>query len=46
MINKYKLKIGDKVRALDDFNETALGKVGTILDEYDHGFMVGFFCVR
>ena len=44
MINKYNLKIGDKVRVLDDFNEIALGKVGIIVDESVSGFVVGFLC--
>ena len=44
MVNKYNLKIGDRVKVLDDFNETALGKVGTIVDESASGFVVGFSC--
>ena len=44
MINKYNLKVGDRVRVLDNFNMTALGKVGIILDKSNEGFVVGFFC--
>lgn len=37
-------KIGDRVVVLDDFNKTALGKVGTIIANRDRGHVVGFFC--
>lgn len=37
-------KIGDRVVVLDNFNETALGKVGTIIANRDRGHVVGFFC--
>lgn len=37
-------KIGDRVVVLDNFNETALGKVGIIIANRDRGHVVGFFC--
>lgn len=37
-------KIGDRVLILDIFNETATGKVGTIIANRDRGYVVGFFC--
>lgn len=37
-------KIGDKVLVLSNFNETAMGKVGTILYNRERGHVVGFFC--
>lgn len=37
-------KIGDRVLILDIFNETATGKVGTIIANRDRGHVVGFFC--
>lgn len=39
-----RFKIGDRVVVLDNFNETALGKVGIIIDNRDRGHVVGFFC--
>ena len=39
-----RFKIGDRVTVLDNFNETALGKVGTIIANRDRGHVVGFFC--
>lgn len=38
-----RFKIGDRVVVLDNFNETALGKVGTIIANRDRGHVVGFF---
>ena len=37
-------KIGDKVLMLSNINETAMGKVGTILYNRERGPVVGFFC--
>lgn len=37
-------KIGNKVLVLDNFNETATGKVGIIIANRDRGHVVGFFC--
>lgn len=37
-------KIGNKVLVRDNFNETATGKVGIIIDNRDRGHVVGFFC--
>ena len=39
-----RFKIGDRVVVLDNFNETALGKVGIIVANRDRGHVVGFFC--
>lgn len=39
-----RFKIGDRVLVLDNFNETALGKVGIIIANRDRGHVVGFFC--
>lgn len=39
-----RFKIGDRVVVLDNFNETALGKVGIIIANRDRGHVVGFFC--
>lgn len=39
-----RFKIGDRVVVLDNFNETALGKVGIIIANRDGGHVVGFFC--
>lgn len=39
-----RFKIGDRVVVLDNFNTTAKGKVGTIIDNRDRGHVVGFFC--
>lgn len=39
-----RLKIGDRVVVLDNFNTTAKGKVGTIVANRDRGHVVGFFC--
>jgi len=44
MVNKYNLQIGDRVRVLDEFNPTALGKVGTIIANRESGYVIGFFC--
>lgn len=38
------LKIGNKVLVRSLFNETATGKVGTIIASRDRGHVVGFFC--
>ena len=37
-------KIGDRALVLDNFNDTATGKVGTIIANRDRGHVVGFFC--
>lgn len=37
-------KIGDRVVVMDNFNETALGKVGTVIANRDRGHVVGSFC--
>lgn len=39
-----RFKIGDRVVVLDNFNETALGKVGIIIANRDRGHVAGFFC--
>lgn len=39
-----RFKIGDRVVVLDNFNETALGKVGIIIANRNRGHVVGFFC--
>lgn len=39
-----RFKIGDRVVVLDNFNETALGKVGIIIANRDRGHVVSFFC--
>lgn len=38
-----RFKIGDRVVVLDNFNETALGKVGIIIANRAGGHVVGFF---
>lgn len=37
-------KIGDRVLVLDNYNETALGKVGTVIANRARGHTIGFFC--
>lgn len=37
-------KIGDRVLVLDNFNDTATGKIGTIIANRERGHVVGFFC--
>lgn len=39
-----RFKIGDRVVVLDNFNETATGKIGTIIANRERGHVVGFFC--
>jgi hypothetical protein len=39
-----RFKIGDRVVVLDNFNRTAIGKVGIIIANRDMGHVVGFFC--
>lgn len=37
-------KIGDRVLVLANFNDTAIGKIGTIIANRERGHVVGFFC--
>lgn len=37
-------KIGYRVLVLDNFNDTATGKIGTIIANRGRGHVVGFFC--
>lgn len=37
-------KIGDRALVLDNYNKTALGRIGAIIANRDRGHVVGFFC--